>query len=233
MSYGDSIAPTAYNLDRGSAFSYQCNACSRCCHDKAIRIGPYEILRLARHLGITTTDFIARHTEAGGTVLLTRDENDRACVFLNREGCSVHSERPMVCRIYPLACAIEHDGSEKFGHMIPHPETAGVHGTGATVADFLEQQGVAPYFEMARRYKVLYREMVDVLERLDSDELERRADRRDDVDEMPAGAAASPWIDIDQTVAKFCDATSRPVPVDIDATVAVHIEAVEAWIASF
>lgn len=232
MPYGDSLAPVAYTLERESAFSYQCNACSRCCHNKAIRVGPYEILRLARRLGMTTTEFIAQHTEAGGTVLRTREENDAACIFLNQQGCSVHSDRPVVCRLYPLARWVDPDGHESFGHMIPHPETAGIYGTSATVADFLDKQGVAPFFAMGDRYGAVYRRMVDVLESLDPEELDRRPGRRNDVDETEPGLAASPWIDIDRTVAEFCKANGRPVPSDLEGTIAIHIEAIESWIVS-
>jgi hypothetical protein len=69
MPYKDTLADVDYALPRDGAFSYRCNACSRCCHNKAIRVGPYEILRLARRLGMTTTESIEQHTEAGGTVL--------------------------------------------------------------------------------------------------------------------------------------------------------------------
>jgi len=44
--------------------------------------------------------------------------------------------------------------------------------------------------------------------------------------------AASPWIDIDKTVAEFCKANGRPIPKDIDGAVAVHIEAINSWVAS-
>jgi hypothetical protein len=47
-----------------------------------------------------------------------------------------------------------------------------------------------------------------------------------------SGLAASPWIDIDKTVAAFCKANLRPLPDDIEGAVAVHIEAIDAWIAS-
>jgi hypothetical protein len=39
MPYKDTLAEVDFNLQRESAFSYQCNACSRCCHNKAIRVG--------------------------------------------------------------------------------------------------------------------------------------------------------------------------------------------------
>jgi Fe-S-cluster containining protein len=181
MAYEDTLAQVKYDLKRESAFSYQCNACSRCCHNKTIRITPYEILRLARRLGISTTDFITRHTEAGGTVLRTRDD-DWACIFLSERGCGVHPDRPLACRLYPLARWIDPDGTESFGHLTPHPNTAGIYGVSGTVARYLEGQGVGPFFAMGDRYGALYQRMVDVLESLDPEELGRRAARRDDVE---------------------------------------------------
>ena len=226
----DTLVQGDYELERESAFSYQCNACKRCCHNKAIRVTPYEILRLARRLGLSTTDFIAHHTVAGGTVLRTRDDDD-ACVFLNERGCGVHPDRPVVCRIYPLGRYVDPQGQESFAHLTPHPETAGVYGVSGTVASFLQGQGVAQFFDMGDRYDALYQRMVDVLERLDPKELDRRAARRNDVDCVEAGTAACSWIDIDETVAAYCKAQGRAVPDGIDDTVALHIEAVGHWLA--
>ena len=175
MPYKDTLADVDYSLQRDSAFSYLCNACSRCCHNKAIRVGPYEILRLARRLGMTTTEFIALHTEAGGTMLRMRDENNRACIFLSEKGCGVHPDRPLACRLYPLARWVDSDGQESFGHLTPHPKTEGMYGTGATVGDYLDQQGAAPFFDVGDRYGAVYQRMVERLERLDADELLRRA----------------------------------------------------------
>ena len=62
MAYKDTLAQVTYDLERESAFSYQCNGCMNCCHNKAIRVAPYEMLRLARRLGISTTDFIKTYT---------------------------------------------------------------------------------------------------------------------------------------------------------------------------
>jgi Fe-S-cluster containining protein len=232
MPYKDTLADVDYALPRGGAFSYQCNACSRCCHNKAIRVGPYEILRLARRLDMTTTKFIEQHTEAGGTVLRMQADNNRGCIFLTQQGCSVHPDRPLACRLYPLARYVDPHGNETFGHLTPHPETTGVYGTGAVVADYLEKQGVAPFFEMGNRYGAVYAKMVDLLDRLDPDELDRRPDRRKQVEAMASGTAASPWIDIDKTVAGFCDANRRTAPGDVEGAVAMHIEAIESWVES-
>jgi Fe-S-cluster containining protein len=232
MPYKDTLADVDYALPRDGAFSYRCNACSRCCHNKAIRVSPYEILRLARRLGMTTTQFIEQRTEAGGTVLRTQDDNNRACIFLNQQGCGVHSDRPLACRLYPLARWVDAEGNESFGRLTPHPKTEGIYGASATVIDYLQQQGAAPFFDMGDRYGAVYQRMVDVLEGLDADELDRRPDRRKEVEDTVAGVAASPWIDIDKTVAGFCKANGRPVPEDIEGAIAVHIEAINAWVAS-
>ena len=191
-------------------------------------MGPYEALRLARRLGLTTTEFFARHTEAGGTVLQTRD--DRSCVFLDERGCSVHPDRPLACRIYPLARWTDPDGNESFGHLEPHPQTAGVYGDKGTVADYLAAQGLAPYFAMGDRYGELYERMVGLLERLEPDESKRRAERRAEVNEMEAGSVATSFFDVDATVADYCRARNVPIPTEIDELVDFHIRAVNAWL---
>ena len=67
------------------------------------------VLGSLRRLGLDTTQFLARYTEAGGTVLRTREE-DRGCVFLGPRGCTVHPDRPLACRLYPLARWVAPDG---------------------------------------------------------------------------------------------------------------------------
>ena len=191
-------------------------------------MGPYEALRLARRLGLTTTEFFARHTEAGGTVLQTRE--DRSCVFLDERGCSVHPDRPLACRIYPLARWVDPDGNESFGHLEPHPQTAGVYGDKGTVGDYHDAQGLAPYFAMGDRYGVVYDRMVDLLERLAPAESERRAERRAEVDEMDAGAVATSFFDVDATVADYCRARGLTVPTDVAGLIDFHIRAITVWL---
>ena len=187
-------------------------------------------MRLSRRLGLTTTEFLARHTEAGGTVLQTRPD-DRGCVFLGERGCTVHPDRPLACRIYPLARWVAPDGDESFGHLQPHPQTAGLYGTRGTVDDYLTSQGLAPYFAMSERYGELYDRMVAIMERLDPDEdTDRRTERRADVDEMDAGTLATQWFDIDAAVGAYCRERGLSVPAEIDALVDLHLAAVGAWL---
>ena len=161
-------------------------------------------------------------------MLQTRE--DRTCVFLDERGCSVHPDRPLACRIYPLARWVDTDGNESFGHLEPHPQTAGVYGDRGTVADYLEAQGLAPYFAMGDRYGVVYERMVDLLERMAPAESERRAERRAEIDEMDTGAVASSFFDVDATVADYCRARNLAVPTEIDALIDLHIAALNAWL---
>jgi uncharacterized protein len=161
-------------------------------------------------------------------VLRTRE--DRSCVFLDERGCSVHPDRPLACRLYPLARWTDPDGNESFGHLEPHPQTAGVYGDQGTVADYLAVQGLAPYFAMGDRYGALYERMVALLERLAPAENERRAERRAEVNEMEAGEVATSFFDVDATVGDYCRARNLAVPTEIDALIDFHIRAVGAWL---
>jgi Fe-S-cluster containining protein len=140
---------------RSSAFSYACHACRRCCYHKRIQLNPYEMARLSRHLGCTTTEFIDRFTAHEGTALAS--QSDGACVFLGEGGCTVHTARPLACRLYPLGRIALDDGREVFVEHAPHPETEGVYGADGTVADFLTSQGVEPYVDAAERYYSILR----------------------------------------------------------------------------
>jgi Fe-S-cluster containining protein len=229
MTYGDLVSHVKFDMECDSPFSYACHACNRCCRNKAIRVSPYEILRLARYLCMSTMQFVENHTEAGGTVLRPKKNGD--CGFLGERGCGVHPDRPLVCRIYPLARWVSPDGEESFGHLTPHPKTEGVYGISGTVQDYLDHQQLARFFEMSERYGTLYQKTVDVLEKLDPEELDRRSDRRAAIDELPAGTLASMWVDIDATngMSSF---SSDGSALGIDEAVAGHIGAIEAWLYS-
>jgi uncharacterized protein len=155
---GDAGLPV---LRTGSdTYSYECRACSRCCHHKGIPVGPYELARLAAGLGITTTALIRDATAADAALL--RQQQNGACVFLTPAGCGVYAERPLACRLYPLGCLVTADGTESFVELVPHPASEGVTGDGGTVEGYLEAQGVDPYKRAAERYLAVYRSLTDL-----------------------------------------------------------------------
>lgn len=147
---------------RQTPFSYSCNACSRCCHDKSIQVNPYEIARLASNIGIRPREFISKYLGENGPYLKSRP--DGACVFLGPTGCTVHSDRPLVCRLYPLGRIIEGDGGEIFGELEPHPSTEGVYGEDGTVADYLKQQETADHMVAVEAYHELVNEFLFLIE---------------------------------------------------------------------
>ena len=163
-------------------------------------------------------------------MLQTRPD-DHGCVFLGPHGCTVHPDRPLACRIYPLARWISPEGDESFGHLDPHPQTAGIYGTHGKVDDFLTSQGLPPYFVMGDRYGELYDRMVEIMERFDPEEgVERRTERRAEIDELDAGTLATAWFDVDATVGAYCRERALVVPTDVDALVDLHLEAIGAWL---
>jgi uncharacterized protein len=149
--------------------------------------------------------------------------------FSANAGVGCIPDRPLACRIYPLARWVSPDGVESFGHLTPHPKTEGVYGKSGTVQDYLDQQRLVPFSEMSERYGKLYQRMVDMLEQLDPAELERRPERRAAVDELPAGTLASIWVDIDATIAD-ANRSNRDIHVSIEEAVDLHIGAIEAWL---
>tara|TARA_R110002050_G_scaffold3931_1_gene20060 strand:+ start:860 stop:1330 length:471 start_codon:yes stop_codon:yes gene_type:complete len=143
-----------------SVFSYQCHACNKCCHGKGIQVNPYETMRLSSHLGITTTEF--RHNYLNGQLLKHKQHSD-ACIFLGENGCTVHKDRPLVCRLYPLGRLRMADGKEFFTELAPHPDSAGIYGTTSTVNSYLKEQAVKPYLNAENIYMKLIKKWLKPL----------------------------------------------------------------------
>ena len=216
---------------RTSAFSYHCGACSRCCYGRRIQVNPYELARLSRGLGISTTEVISQFTVDGGTALATRA--DTACTFLGPNGCTVHADRPLVCRLYPLGRIVQADGTETFVENEPDPQTKGLYGESGTVDSYIQSQSVAPYIAAADRYyAVLARLMTagDARGTLSSDNAGRAIAPSDD---------ASPEVDamffIDADLAVQNDAAhgGAPAPADVDALIDRHLALIEGWAEEF
>lgn len=216
-------------MTRSTPFSYACGRCSRCCHHKGIALNPYEVLRLARHEGLTTTEFLARFSDRAGTQLKQRAGG--ACVFLGAEGCGVHADRPLVCRIYPLGRHISPEDEETFSELEPHPQTEGRYGTQGTVGDYLDAQGAEPFIRAADRYLNLFRELADSLAeqvaRLAAPE--REAVKGNFVRPTDDAAPDSAWLDIDRTVDEYCRERGLEKPQDAERLLELHVEALSAW----
>lgn len=181
---------------------------------------------MARHLGIGTTEFLARFAANGGTTL--RSDAEGRCVFVTPDGCRVHPWRPLVCRLYPLGRWTDGAGDEKFA-VFPEQEGCEARvGTDGTVAGFLESQGVAPYLDWSERYGRLFRRMLRLLDRLEiRGAVETGAAR---TGEAGPDAPISPWQDVDASLAEYSAAKGIPAPAGIGEAIDLHLAAVREWL---
>lgn len=113
-----------YLLGDGT-FQFACHsgvACfTRCCHNADMYLYPYDIIRLKQRLGLTSEDFLTRHTLTAfrenpyfpNIMLKMSDRPGNACSFLSEIGCTVYQDRPYSCRAYPLEPAISGDGENQ------------------------------------------------------------------------------------------------------------------------
>ena len=214
---------------RQTLFSYECHACKRCCYDKIIHVNPYEVGRLAQNRRMSTTEFLSRYTTANGTILKQTEQG--ACVFLTAEGCGVHPDRPLVCRLYPLGRKVTADGSETFHEVQPHPQTEGTYGANGTLQDFLSTQGAHPFIDAVEHYVDLISRMAPRMQTsIKNSELQE--DVKQLLDGVPGQESREvpSWLDMDQAVARYCEARRMPIPDDIETKMDVHLQAIEDWI---
>ncbi len=218
-----------FDLKRESPFSFRCQACNACCYNKAIPVSPYESLRLARNLGLTTTEFSKTCTEEGGIIL--RNRPDGSCIFLGPGGCSVHPDRPLVCRLFPLGQITDEEGRMKYAAMPVHPDCLGHFDVDGTVDSYLESQELGPYFHYDAAHGKILKELNEL----------RHGEEEDSCPGEPQlshpgsfsrSALLSRWLDVDKIVAAFCRKKGRIVPETIEGIVAAHLEAIEGWMDS-
>jgi uncharacterized protein len=212
-------------MQRHSAFSFQCQRCGRCCHDQAIQLNPYDILCLARHLGLGTGQFMALHTTNGG--LFLRFTPQGACGFLTPRGCGVHPARPLLCRLYPLARELDPPRGESFSLLERHPRCEALVGGQGRLQDYLDQQGAGRFLEAADLYLTLVLEAQSVLER----RLPPGASLAAATGQALAGLgraaprAGDPWLDVDGLL-------GREVPEDDPwRAMQCHLAAIRTWLA--
>jgi uncharacterized protein len=219
-----------HGLNRNSAFGFSCGRCIGCCRNKKIQLNPYEIARMASHLGISTTDFIKQYT-VSGTVLKNRE--DDTCIFLETNGCSIHPDRPLVCRLYPLGRHIRHPWVESFSQFEPEPGCKGTFNQGGTIETYLDAQGAFPFMRAADLYLELLCFLLETLN--DKPFSQDQSDTvKETVHNITKGNASEDdlmWIDMDRTINDFCGRSGTAIPTTLDERMAIHITAVRKWAA--
>ena len=150
-----------------TTFCFDCNpevpCFNRCCAELTLPLTPYDVLRLRRHLGLGSEDFLNSFTrmrtfpDTGFPLPLLRmlEGPGEPCPFVSPVGCSVYDNRPGACRFYPLGRGTkmaENGVAERF-FVVREPHCHGFdQGTDRTAAQWLENQGLAPYNAANDRY---------------------------------------------------------------------------------
>ena len=206
-------APHFDSAGRDQAFGYECRRCLKCCRHKRIQLNPYEVARMARAQGLSTTAFRTRFTHnQGGVELLQAEDGD--CVFLGPDGCTVHPDRPLVCRLYPLGRFVSFDRTEIFRPAEPHPESEGLYHDRGSIGGFLETQNVEPFIRAADDYMAW---LAQAIERLSA-----ATGRSPDSLVEPIGDDGA-LTDMDVAIDAHCARTSVQPPDDLEARRELHL----------
>ncbi len=152
----------------GQRFQFDCHpgvpCFNACCGKLNLVLTPYDILRLARNLGLSTGDLVENHTVAAQEksrwplIRLKMDEKAGGdCPFLKPEGCGVYPDRPSACRIYPLARAVSRGyGPGEVMEQFFVVEESHCQGFAEerhwTVAEWVADQGLIPYHRFNDRW---------------------------------------------------------------------------------
>ena len=168
-------------ISEKDTFSFSCHSRVRCfnqcCRDLNQFLTPYDILRLKNRLGLSSGAFLKRYTfqhigpQSGLPVVTFR--TDRAdglkCPFVTEQGCRVYEDRPSSCRTYPLARLVSRSRetgafSEQY-MLLKEAHCFGFEGGRLhTVAEWIENQGIAEYNAMNDRILDLIRSKGTCLE---------------------------------------------------------------------
>ncbi|MFH0786105.1 MAG: YkgJ family cysteine cluster protein [Pseudomonadota bacterium] len=146
----------------GDSFSFACHpgvSCfTECCRDLNLVLTPYDILRLKKSLGLTSSDLLDQFTiikpnEHNGfpaVCLKMKDDERRTCPFVTPAGCSIYADRPGACRIYPLGRASSRtkgqEGAREFYFVVRESHCQGFREPRSwTTAAWSQDQGLTPY----------------------------------------------------------------------------------------
>jgi len=160
---------TSLSLD--ALLPLTCSRAGTCCHGNLVRLNPWELARLAHEKQLPSPEFRAQFTDAGGAVLRFKGPKNnfgkQACGLYDAElGCSVHTARPLACRLFPLGRMIQNETVEYMhqGSVFPClnecPEV--VELPQLTVAEYLQVQATADFENAQDAYLEVMQNMADV-----------------------------------------------------------------------
>jgi len=78
-----------------------CTQCGNCCRVATARLAERDIDRLVRSLGMRRQDLLTACTSRSAKEGLVLAKNDKGCVFLEGNLCTLYEDRPASCRDFP------------------------------------------------------------------------------------------------------------------------------------
>ena len=151
-------------------FDFRCgndlDCFTNCCQDVSIVLTPYDVLRMKKALGITSTEFLTKYTISPFTkdqkipaVLLKMDPETKRCLHVSEDGCGVYMNRPWACRMYPLGMAEPKNPNptDRGFYFLLKEDLCHGHGQGRilTVREWINEQGIEEYEMMGASFKEL------------------------------------------------------------------------------
>ena len=160
----DTPPPAEKRLGLTDTFSFSCHnrlSCfNRCCRNKHLPLTPYDIVRIRKALGLHSDAFLEKYSlyrldpNSGFPILSVkmRDEGG-LCPFVGPDGCTIYSDRPTACRLFPLGRSSGvgqgRTAREEFFYLLDTPGCDGIKEKKVqTVKSWTDDQGLLPYIEM-------------------------------------------------------------------------------------
>jgi Fe-S-cluster containining protein len=78
-----------------------CTACANCCRVTEVGITAKDVEKLAKFLGTSEREFVEQYTAVDDSGAMILKKNERGCVFLEGNLCSVYEARPHNCANFP------------------------------------------------------------------------------------------------------------------------------------
>lgn len=105
---------TSTQLSLDDTLPLTCTRAGTCCHGNRVFLNPWELACLAHGKQLSTAAFRDQFCGDGGIVLRfdgpANHKGKSACrLYLENEGCSVHVQRPLACRLFPLGRQIQQE----------------------------------------------------------------------------------------------------------------------------
>ena len=159
-------------LDEQSTFNFRCHpgvpCFNNCCRDVNIFLTPYDILRLKKKLGMTSTELLRKYTLSPFDrnlpypviLLQMSSDEEKKCPFVSDKGCGVYEDRPWACRMYPLGLAAPGEDSEEldeeFYFLLKEDVCKGFNEDHQyVVSEWLKDQGIEEYNKMGEAFRNL------------------------------------------------------------------------------